>query len=162
MTGKDSNLVFRWAAVWISAVVVLGAVSAVRGAPDELQLVTEQEAAAAPEFRTRGPAPVLPKNGPVIKIMQPTAGGGDVTTPFPLEIEFESRPGGLPAKMETLKVSYLKLIELDITDRVRPYLRENRLLVKDCNIPQGRHRVKISIADRDGNVTAEIIEMRIR
>jgi hypothetical protein len=142
--------------------LVLGLVWAAGAAPDTLQLVTEEEAAAAPEFRTRGAGPVLPKNGPVIKILQPTVTGGDLATPFPLEIEFEARVGGPPAKMDTLKVTYLKLIELDITDRVRPHLKDNRLMVKDCHIPQGRHRVRISIADGDGNMTAEIVEMRIR
>jgi hypothetical protein len=161
MTRQASNLALRWVGVWIALVLMPGAVSNVAGTPDALQLVTAQEAAAAPEFRTRGAGPALPKNGPVIRIMQPTV-GGDVTAPFPLEIEFEPRPGGSPARMDTLRVTYLKLIELDITDRVKPYVTANRVLVKECNIPQGRHRVKISVADGDGNTTAEIIEMRVR
>ena len=152
----------RTASIWLALLLMLSVAPDEGGASNALQLVTDQEAAAAPEFRTRGPAPVLPKNGPVIKIMQPTVTGDSITAPFPLEIEFEPRPGGSPAKMDTLKVTYLKLIELDITDRVRPYVTANRVMVKECNIPQGRHRVKISVADREGNTTAEIIEMRVK
>ena len=156
-----ANRTARWGGIWLATALMLGVASTARGAADALQLVTDQEAAAAPEFRTRGPGPGLPKDGPVIKILQPTA-AGEVATPFPLEIEFEPRGGGSPARMETLKITYLKLIELDITERVRPYITANRVMVKECNIPQGRHRVRISVADHDGKVTAEVIEMRVR
>ena len=161
MRMSATNRTAGWAGIWLATALLLGVGPTARGAADTLQLVTDQEAAAAPEFRTRGPGPALPKDGPVIKILQPAA-TGEVATPFPLEIEFEPRAGGSPARMETLKVTYLKLIELDITERVRPYITANRVMVKECNIPQGRHRVRISVADRDGKVTAEVIEMRVR
>jgi hypothetical protein len=66
--------------------------------------------------------------------------------------------------MDTLKLTVLKIFEIDITDRVKPYVleKETKLLVKEAKIPVGRHRLKLLIADAEGRLTGEILEVTVK
>lgn len=154
-----------WAPVAATALVAAascatGSVGAASNEP--VWLLTEGEAALAAAPLARGTVE-LPKDGPVIKIVTPQQ-AAEVTTPFPVEIRFEPRPGGAPVMMDTLRLTVLKLFEIDITDRVKPYIldRETKLLVKEARIPSGRHRLKLLIADADGRQSGEILEVTVR
>ena len=150
----------------IGLIVVLGllvagvGVGAADKQTEEIWLVTEGEAMLASPPIARG-TPDLPKNGPVIKIERPAL-APEITTPFPVEVTFEPRPGGSPVKMDSLKVTYLKIIEVDVTDRFKPYIKDNRVIVEKANVPQGRHRLKILITDQNGNQTAEILQVNVK
>ncbi len=122
------------------------------GASEPVWLMTEGEAALAPPPLTRAAAE-LPRSGPVIKIVTPQQ-AAEVTAPFVVEIQFEQRVGGAAVKMATL----------DITDRVKPYVleKETKLLVKEAKIPVGRHRLKLLIADAEGRLTGEILEVTVK
>ncbi len=132
------------------------------GASEPVWLMTEGEAALAPPPLTRAAAE-LPRSGPVIKIVTPQQ-AAEVTAPFPVEIQFEQRVGGAAVKMDTLKLTVLKIFEIDITDRVKPYVleKETKLLVKEAKIPVGRHRLKLLIADAEGRLTGEILEVTVK
>jgi hypothetical protein len=121
-------------------------------------LMTEGEAALASAPVARAP---LPNDGPVIKIITPQQ-GAEVTSPFPIEIQFEPRQGGALPKMDTLKLTALKIFEIDITDRVKPYVGESRLFVKEAKIPTGRHRLKLTIEDAGGRQTGQILEVTVK
>lgn len=41
-------------------------------------------------------------------------------------------------------------------------LKENRLFVEKANAPPGRHRLKISITDRNGNTTAATLQLTVK
>ena len=146
------------------AFAMLTMAGSVRGAEaprdEPLWLVTEGEAMLASPPTARAVAE-LPKNGPVIKIQTPPI-GAELSPPFALDVLFEPRLGGTAAKMETLKVTYLKVIEVDVTDRFKPYIKDNRLFVEKANVPQGRHRLKITITDLDGRTTAEIFQVTVK
>lgn len=140
--------------------VMLGGAGADALTDEPIWLVTEGEAMLASPPVSRGTSE-LPKNGPVIKIDRPAL-AAELSTPFPVEVTFEPRPGGAPVKMESLKVTYLKIVEVDVTERFKPYIKENRVIVEKANVPQGRHRLKIAIADQNGNQTAEILQVTVK
>jgi hypothetical protein len=157
----------RWSRALVAAAGLVAAASCatatVRTAASEpVWLVTEGEAMLAPAPFARA-AVELPKNGPIIRIVTPQQ-AAVVTAPFPVEIQFEPRPGGAPVKMDTLTLSVLKVFEIDITDRVRPYVleKETKLLVREAKIPSGRHRLKLLIADAEGRQSGEILEVTVR
>jgi hypothetical protein len=149
---------------WSLAVgLLLSTASARSGAGDRegpVWLVTEGEAMLPAPPAARSPAS-LPKDGPVIKVQAPQL-TADVSPPFAVDVVFEPRASGAPPKMDSLKVTYLKVIEVDVTDRFKPYLKDNRLFVEKANVPQGRHRLKISIADLEGRTTAEVLQVTVR
>ena len=145
----------------LGAILSIAGVASAGAVGDEpIWLVTEGEAMLASPPAARGSAE-LPKNGPIIKIERP-ASMTDLSPPFPVEVVFEPRPGGTPPKMESLRVTYLKIVEVDVTDRFKPYIKDNRLFVEKANVPQGRHRLKISITDQDGRTTAEILQVTVK
>ena len=114
-----------------------------------------------PPAPTTRAAPEPPQGGPIIQVKSPPL-DGEVVRPFTVEIVFEPRPGGAPVQMESLEVKALKLWEISITDKFRPHIREDRIFVKDAKFPSGRHRLKVSIADTEGNMTVQIFEVTVR
>jgi hypothetical protein len=122
-------------------------------------LITEEEAAMAPPVDPREPE-VLPREGPIIHVVSPSE--PVVTSPFDIDVRFSPREGGPPVLMASLRVVLVKFISIDITERVRPYVDGTRLLVSQAQIPRGRHRLRIRIADREGGVTADILEITVR
>jgi hypothetical protein len=123
-------------------------------------IVTEGEASLPSPPGARGTTP-LPQNGPVIKVERPD-GNTPLAPPFAVDVVFEPRATGAAVKMDTLKIVYLKVVELEITDRFRPYIKGTRLFVENANVPSGRHRLRISIADGEGNLTAEVLQFVVK
>lgn len=125
-----------------------------------LWIVTEGEASLPSEATPRS-APALPQDGPVIRIERPDV-STPVAPPFAVDVIFEPRAGGALVKMESLKITYLKIVELDVTDRFKPYVKGNRLFVENANVSAGRHRLKIIIADQNGKFTAEVLQVAVK
>ena len=123
-----------------------------------LTLITPEEAAKpdAPLVTKRGfvisQQEVL---GPKINIFTPKA-DEKIRNPFFIEIRFEKLPDKV-IDFQTLKLKYIKFIPIDLTKRVLPFLQENRLTVKDVDVPQGKHKLRLSIA----YATGETSEMEI-
>jgi len=127
---------------------------------DATWLITEEEASQPAQPSIRG-EPTLPKDGPIIRVVSPDA-HAPVKAPFAVDVSFEPRPEGAPVKMESLRVTYLKLLEIDLTERLRPYVNGTRLFAPDTKVPQDRHRLRITIADERGNLTAEILTVTVQ
>jgi hypothetical protein len=64
--------------------------------------------------------------------------------------------------MDSLRVVYLTVFELDVTDRFTPFIKDNRLFVEKANIPSGKHRLRITITDAAGNVTADVLQVTVK
>lgn len=98
--------------------------------------------------------------GPKIEVMKPINGGSG---PPPVEVDIKFAQKGSPVDPESLKVSVVKFINIDITDRVRAHASSTGIHVAGAQIPSGRHTVRISIADKDGlrsvkDVTFEVLD----
>ena len=65
--------------------------------------------------------------GPIIKIEKPDQDQfyDDL---IDILISFDKNPLGEPVNMESLRVIYLKMFGIDITDRVRPYVKKPLLM----------------------------------
>jgi hypothetical protein len=123
-------------------------------AGDFLTLITPEEAAQpdAPMIRTRGIRMTkVEGNGPQIKIHSPNL-EEPLRIPFLVDIAFEAS-SDKTIDFDTLSVKYLKLISIDLTGRIKPYLDNNRLIVKNVKVPQGKHRLQLFIAYTSGERT---------
>ncbi|NIQ02455.1 MAG: hypothetical protein GWM98_20470 [Nitrospinaceae bacterium] len=119
--------------------------------------ITAEEAALPdrkPEkLQFRGSATREPINGhmeigPEIKVVKPE------TTENPLkkvdiDILFEKNPMGEEIDMKSLRVTYLKLFDIDITERVLPYVHGRRIQARQIDFPSGKHEIEIKIRDVD-------------
>jgi hypothetical protein len=119
-----------------------------------LTLITPEEAEQpdAPMIRTRGIQMTrMEGDGPQIKIHSPNL-EEPLRIPFQVDIAFEGSSDKI-IDFDSLSVKYLKLISIDLTGRIKPYLNNNRLMVKDVKVPQGRHRLQLFIAYTSGEKT---------
>jgi len=103
-------------------------------------LVTVEEAA---QPSTRAMVEEL-NDGPMISIVSPE-NGATLSGPFRLYIEVEKREGGADIFMDSLKVRYLKMVLIDITDRVKEYICDTNLNVPNAEFPEGDHCAEIYI-----------------
>jgi hypothetical protein len=114
-------------------------------------LITPEEA-AKPELLLRGvECSRFEGNGPQIKITLPRL-GEPLLTPFVVDITFEASSDKV-IDYDSLRIRYLKFIPIDLTGRVRPFLNNDRLMVKDVNVPQGRHCLQLLIGYTSGEKT---------
>ena len=124
----------------------------------EFWLITSEEAAmpSAPDKHGQpGGSPFdvgrePPDTGPVIDVLKPTEGA--VPT-VPLEVLIRFAPRGAPVDVNSLQVSVVKFIMVDITDRILPYVSPAGIQIPDARLPSGKHTVRISLADTSGGVS---------
>jgi hypothetical protein len=127
---------------------------------EPIELITEEEA--------RRPAPPWDEQpidlrgaGPTITIRSPRD-GEETASPLEVDVEFAPGPSGLPVREDSLRVAYVLLISIDLTDKVLPHLQQNRLHVQGVTIPAGRHKIRVSIADAAGNTTSTTLRVVVR
>ena len=60
--------------------------------------------------------------GPIIDIQTPLE-GRHFDGPFDFHINFLSHTPGQGVDMESLRVNYLKFLDIDITEKIRPYIK---------------------------------------
>ena len=105
-----------------------------------LTLITPEEAAQPDAPTMRGiELSRMEGNGPQIKIYSPNL-EEPLHIPFIVDITFEAS-SDKTIDFDTLSIKYLKLISIDLTGRIKPYLDNNRLMVKDVKVPYGKHRL---------------------
>lgn len=129
-------------------------------AAGNLWLISPEEAAFAPAreeslIRSRG----LNGKGPRIDVLKPA---DDAPQQSPLEILVRFHPNPAAVNPESVKVQLVKFITIDITDRVKPYLSETGIDVKEAKIPTGTHLVRISVSDGKGETSSREIELQVR
>ena len=122
-------------------------------------LITSEEAAQPDAPIPRGIKTRTEGNGPQIKIHSPNL-DEPLQIPFIMDIAFEASPDKT-IDVDTLSIKYLKLISIDLTGRIKPYLNNNRLIVKDVKVPRGKHRLQVFIAYISGEKTTMEIVLNV-
>lgn len=121
-------------------------------------LITPEEAAMAPAPDAgRGLVEIGREDitlGPVIDVVEPLNGSRES---MPVQVLVRFAPLSEPVDLTSLKVILIKFIQIDITDRIRPYVTPEGIQVKEAKIPPGKHRVRISLADKAGGLTVREI-----
>jgi hypothetical protein len=98
--------------------------------------------------------------GPIIKIEKPDPDQlyDDL---IDILISFDKNPIGEPVNMESLRIIYLKMFGIDITDRIRPYIKETRIDANGIKFPEGEHEFEIRIKDNEQMESSEIIKIKV-
>jgi hypothetical protein len=158
---ESGNMSRKGRAAWLLLLVLVGtSVTVGEGRAGSADwLITPEEAARAPApdddlIRSRGlfgSSGVGMDAGPGIEILKPTA---EERQPKPLRILIRFIARSQPVDLSTLKVTVLKIIGIDITDRIQPYVTAEGIDIQEAKIPTGNHRLRISIADTTGQTSA--------
>ena len=123
-------------------------------------LISEEEAklpSSPPEYgiNTRGPA-----RGPAVDQLSPDPADQNVNSPLPLKIKF-SRRNNVAINMASVKITYLKSPLVDLTDRIKPYLTEDGIEMKQAEVPPGTHFLLLNLRDAQGRVTSATIKLSV-
>jgi hypothetical protein len=98
--------------------------------------------------------------GPGIRVLSPDAGSQTVTSPFQLRIAFEPR-GGAKIDTATVKVTYLRNPNVDLTDRVKVGLTEKGIDLKSAEVPLGEHQIRVTVEDSEGRQSNALLNLTV-
>jgi len=111
-------------------------------------LITEEEAKLPPP---RG-AIVTDRRGitrgPKIDVVMP---GDQIHSPMHFQVKFVSF-GGAKIDPDSVKVTYLRTPNVDLTPRVRAFVQPTGIDIQDVELPVGDHMVRVDIKDTDGRI----------
>jgi hypothetical protein len=105
----------------------------------------------------RGKGAAAPDRGPEIIVISP-AEGQVHSGPLDIDIRFRAEDDS-PIDLSTLKVTYGRLLPLDITPRVLPYASPEAIQVHRASFPAGTHTIRISVADTRGRVASRTLTL---
>jgi len=141
----------------VTAWLALLATAAHAGA---FQLVTAQEAALPPdealEFVLRG----SPTRRPAVVVISPAQNAGLVTSPVSLKIRFQAF-GGAKINSESVVMTYMRKPAINLTQRVRSFIRNDGIDVPDAELPPGAHAFRIEVRDTDGRAGGGIFTIQV-
>ena len=98
--------------------------------------------------------------GPIIKIEKPDPDQfyDDL---IDILIRFDKNPLGELVNMESLRIIYLKMFGIDITDRVRPYIKKTLIDANGIMFPEGEHEFEVRIKDIEDIESAKIFKVKV-
>jgi hypothetical protein len=77
------------------------------------------------------------------------ASGEQVHSPMHLQLKFEPF-GGAKIDPDSVKVTYLRTPNVDLTSRVKSFVQPTGIDIPDVELPVGEHMVRVDIKDSDG------------
>ncbi len=97
--------------------------------------------------------------GPKIRVLEPSP-DEEHKTPVRLAVDFLPREG-TQVDIEGFKLEALKLIPINITDRVIQYVKKEGIRIDRADLPPGEHKLRITIKDTKEGVTQQVYLVRI-
>jgi hypothetical protein len=88
--------------------------------------------------------------GPRVDLAGPDT--NDVRSPLRLQLKFRGF-GGATINLDSLRVTYLKQPNVDLTARVRPFAQPTGIEIPDAEAPPGEHLVRVEVHDSEGRRT---------
>jgi hypothetical protein len=138
---------------WWGGVLCLVGLLAAATPAAAIQLVTEQEAALPPDrlpgLELRG----SPTRRPSAVIVSPPPNAGLMKSPVSFRIKLQAH-GGAKIDPDSIVVTYKKTPEIDITQRIMPFITADGIDVPDAEVPPGTHAFRIELKDNEGHLGA--------
>jgi hypothetical protein len=112
-----------------------------------LELITPGEA-ALPAESTIGHDRGISR-GPTVLVVSPQPGAGTIKSPLDLKVTFESH-GGTTVNVDSVLLTYLRMPEVDLTQRAKAFIAPTGIEIKDAEVPPGTHTIRVNVSDSDG------------
>ncbi len=120
-------------------------------------LITEEEAKLPPP---RGAVAADRRGitrGPKIELV---ADNVPIHSPMHLQLKFESY-GGAKIDPDSVKVTYMRTPNVDLTGRVKPFVQPAGIDITDVQLPVGDHMVRVDIKDSDGRIGSTSFVLKV-
>ncbi len=75
-------------------------------------------------------------------------------------LKFESY-GGSKIDTDSVKVTYLRTPNVDLTPRVRAFVQATGIDMPDVELPAGDHMVRVDVRDSDGRVGTTSFTLKV-
>ena len=121
-------------------------------------LVNSQEAALPPSATSKAGRSIT--RGPAIRQVSPAA-AVTANQPFDLHVEFAGR-GGEKINPATAQITILRGGNVDITQRVKPFITANGIEMPAAMVPPGTHVLQVAVSDAGGRQTIANVEIEAR
>jgi hypothetical protein len=72
-----------------------------------------------------------------------------IHSPMHFQVIFETF-GGATIDLESVKVTYLKTPDVDLTPRIKPFVQNVGIDIPDVELPVGEHMVRVDVKDSGG------------
>jgi hypothetical protein len=86
--------------------------------------------------------------------------GEPVHSPMHFQLKFESF-GGAKIDPESVKVTYLRTPNVDLTPRIKAFVQPTGIDIPDVELPVGDHMVRVDIKDSDGRVGSTSFVLKV-
>lgn len=83
-----------------------------------------------------------------------------VTSPTRLQLKFEPY-GGAKIDPNSVKVTYMRTPNVDLTPRVRSFVQPSGIDMPDAELPPGDHMMRVDIKDSDGRAGTTIFVLKV-
>lgn len=126
----------------------------------QVELVTAAEAALPP-----APAADLTQRagisrGPAITLVSPAPSQGGVKSPVHLQLNFQGR-GGETIDAASLKLTYIKAKNVDLTERVKAFVKPNGIDIPEAELPPGKHALRAEVKDKGGRSGVLVFDLSV-
>ena len=78
--------------------------------------------------------------------------------PFDFKVKLEAH-GGASVTPDKVRVTYLKMPGIDLTERIRPFITAEGIVMAGAEAPAGEHQLRIDVEDSDGRTSQSIITL---
>lgn len=88
-------------------------------------------------------------------------GAADETkSPMRLQLKFESF-GGSRIDTDSLKVTYIKTPSVDLTPRLKPFVKPDGIDMPDAELPAGDHVIRVDVKDSEGRTASTSFTLKV-
>ncbi|EKS40253.1 hypothetical protein [Afipia clevelandensis] len=81
-------------------------------------------------------------------------------SPMRLQLKFESF-GGAKIDTDSLKVTYVKTPSVDLTPRLKPFIKPDGIDMPDAELPAGDHLIRVDVKDSDGRTATTSFTLKV-
>jgi hypothetical protein len=132
---------------WLGAFAFL-ATAACQPAKAGVVLITQAEANLPPPKIKVSSRAIT--RGPRIEIAD--IDDGKLHSPLHFKLKFHAY-GGSKIDPRSVVVTYLRGTNVDLTPRVRPYLKPSGIDIPDAEVPAGEHAIRVELKDSEGRTS---------
>ena len=86
--------------------------------------------------------------GPKVDVV---SSAGELRSPMRFQLKFEPH-GGAKIDPDSVKVIYLRTPNVDLTSRIRSFVRPTGIDMPEVELPAGEHMVRVDVKDSDGRI----------
>ena len=76
---------------------------------------------------------------------------GKLHSPLQFKLKFHAY-GGSSIDVDSVTLTYLRGPNVDLTQRVKPYVHSTGIDIPDAEVPPGEHAIRIDVKDSDGRL----------